>query len=143
MPRRVRSVYDQLREIIKTAYTIDTERFSTEICREFLASLDPDLTKRLANDETWFDSLLLEGEIIEEYSDVEVRDLIVKMVVKTIDREDAVLVATGVGGGYELRAIIRDGRTGIVLIGEDHVIEGERVVREFGGLRVTGELYAI
>lgn len=143
MPRRARSAIDQLREIIKTAYTIDSERFSREICREFLASLDPDLSRRLVSDDAWFDSLLLEGEVAEEYSNIEIRELIVKMVVMTIDKEEAVLIASGVGGGYELRAIIKDGRTGIVLIGEDHVIEGERVVREFGGLRVTGEVYVI
>ena len=135
-------ISDQLRTLKKRAYILDAQRFWREIYQDFARSLDPELTRRLVTDDAWLDSLLLEAELVEEFENLEVRDVVTRLVVLSLDREDSTLIATGMAGGYELRVIIMNGRTGIALVSDSHTIMGERVLRDMAGLRATGEIYA-
>ncbi|MCE4628003.1 MAG: hypothetical protein F7C34_02500 [Desulfurococcales archaeon] len=136
------NISDELQTLKKEIYALDAQRFWKEICRDFARSIDPELTRRLVTDDTWLDSLLLEADLVEEFDGLEIKDVVTRMVVLSLDREDSTIIATGIAGGYELRAIIMNGRTGIALVSDNHIIAGERVLKNMSSLRATGEIYA-
>ncbi len=143
--RRYRGVlWEQVDELRKAAYRIDTRRFSDEILELFKSKLDERLSRRLAVDDAWVNNLLLEGDLVEEVDDITIRDLVLKVTVDSLDMDYGILiVSVGVAGGYELRLALSPEAAGIALVSDEHTIIGSRVLDHFGGMKVSGEIYRV
>lgn len=130
-------------ELKRAAIRLDLQRFVDELVQDFARRMDHNLSMRLAVDDAWLSDLILESEEADEFTDITVKEALARVMALAVEGANAVVLALGSSGDYELRAVYLDGKTGLALVSPDHTITGERVIRDFGGLRVSGELYKL
>ena len=133
----------EISELKRATMRLDMHRFLDELVEEFARRISHELSLKLSVDDAWLNDLILESEEVEEFDETTVREALARVMLEAVEGARLVVLALASNGDYELRAMYRDGVTGVALVGGHHTIVGEHVVREFGGLRVSGEIYRL
>ncbi len=133
---------ETIRDLKIRTMRIDLASFVESLVSEFLNNLNHELNLKAAVDDTWIHELILGSTEVEPIEDKNVKEAVALMVLKKYEGgQNAIALIVGTSGGYELRAVITSRGSGIALVSEGDYILGERVLKEFGNLRVEGELY--